>query len=174
MQEKLLKLVGSFISSVIEGITQEVTERIDTIDNESVRQIATDIVVDYDYTDIVTDHATDVVDNYDFSSIVEDGIDDYDFRDTVSEHVENILETTDFSTYVESALDDYDFDYKVKCALEELDVSADCDSFDYRLKALEESQARILYVLSNASQALQNLSFNRDEYEKKLNSSDQS
>ncbi|QDP58015.1 MAG: hypothetical protein Unbinned4294contig1001_4 [Prokaryotic dsDNA virus sp.] len=147
MQEKLLKLVGSFISSVIEGITQEVTERIDTIDNESVREIATDIVVDYDYSDIVTDHATDVVDNYDFSSIVEDGIGDYDFSDIIGENVEGILQTTDFSTYVESALDDYDFDYKVKCALEELDVSADCDSFDSRLKALEERQVKIMDAL---------------------------
>lgn len=130
MQEKLLKLVGSFISSVIEGITQEVTERIDTIDNESVREIATDIV-----------------DNYDFSSIVEEGIDDYDFGDIIDHNVSCILENTDFSTYVESALDDYDFDYKVKCALEELDVSADCDSFDERLKALEERQVKIMDAL---------------------------
>lgn len=167
MQEKLLKLVGSFISSVIEGITQEVTERIDTIDNESVRQIATDIVVDYDYTNIVTDHATDVVDNYDFSSIVEDGIDDYDFSDTVSEHVENILDTTDFTIYVQNVIDETDFDTrvndvledigdintKVKHALEELDVKADCESFDARLKALEHNQREILMVLRNASSA---------------------
>ena len=151
MQEKLLKLVGSFISSVIEGITQEVTERIDTIDNESVREIATDIVVDYDYTDIMTDHVTDVIDNYDFSSIVEDGIDDYDFSDriddAVADRVDHVLSVTDFSTYVESALDDYDFDYKVKCALEELDVSADCEQFSARLKALEERQVKIMDAL---------------------------
>lgn len=175
MQEKLLKLVGSFISSVIEGITQEVTERIDTIDNESVRQIATDIVVDYDYTNIVSDHATDVVDNYDFSSIVEEGIDAYDFEDTITDvvdsydfpqvieeaideidfdsKVDSVLSVTDFSTYVESAVDEIDFDTKVRHALEELDVKADCEQFDARLKALEHNQREILHVLRNASSA---------------------
>jgi hypothetical protein len=150
MQEKLLKLIGTFISSVIEGITQEVTERIDTIDNESVRQIATDIVVDYDYTNIVSDHATDVVDNYDFSSIVEEGIDDYDFSDTIDERVDyrvdRVLDQTDFSSYI-------DFNTNVKRALEELDVKADCESFDARLKALERNQLDILNVLRNASDA---------------------
>ena len=112
---------------------------------------------DIDLTNVVTDHATDVIDNYDFSSIVEDGIDDYDFSDIIGENVEGILQTTDFSTYVESALDDYDFDYKVKCALEELDVSADCDSFDSRLKALEERQVKIMDALITIGKSVNSL-----------------
>lgn len=179
MQEKLLKLVGSFISSVIEGITQEVTERIDTIDNVSVQQIATDTIVDYDYTDIVTDTATDVVDNYDFSSVVEEGIDAHDFEDTITDvvdsydfpsvieeaidnidfdsKVDSVLSVTDFSTYVESAIDDYDFDTKVTDALLTLDVKADCDQFADRLSALEARQDLIITALTNATYALREL-----------------
>ena len=144
MHNNLKNLVNTFISSVIEGIAQDVTERIDTVDNESVQQIATDTIVDYDYTDIVTDTATDVVDNYDFSSIVEDGIDDYDFSDIIDERVDyrvdHVLSVTDFSTYVEDAL-------------QGLDVKADCEQFDARLKALEHNQREILHVLRNASSA---------------------
>jgi galactitol-specific phosphotransferase system IIB component len=150
MHNNLKNLVSTFISNVIEGIAQDVTERIDTIDNVSVQQIATDTIVDYDYTDIVTDTATDVVDNYDFSSIVEDGIDDYDFSDTIDERVDYrvdlALDGTDFSSYI-------DFNTNVKHALEELDVKADCEQFDARLKALEHNQRDILLVLRNASSA---------------------
>ena len=167
MHNNLKNLVNTFISSVIEGIAQDVTERIDTVDNESVQQIAVDTIVDYDYTDIVTDHATDVVDNYDFSSVVEEAveeaIDDIDF----DYKVENVLSTTDFTTYVQDVIDETDFDTrvndvledlgdidtKVKHALEELDVKADCEQFDARLKALEHNQREILHVLRNASNA---------------------
>lgn len=161
MHNNITKLVNTFISTVLEGICQDVTERIDTIDNESVRQIATDIVVDYDYTNIVSDHATDVVDNYDFSSIVEDGIDDYDFSDIIDERVDyrvdHVLSTTDFSTYVESAIDDYDFDTKVTDALLTLDVKADCDKFADRLSVLEARQDLIITALTNATDALRGL-----------------
>ena len=150
MHNNLKNLVNTFISSVIEGIAQDVTERIDTIDNVSVQQIATDTIVDYDYTDIVTDTATDVVDNYDFTTIVEDGIDNYDFSDTIDERVDYrvdlALDGIDFSSYI-------DFNANVKRALEELDVAADCEQFDARLKALEHNQREILHILRNASDA---------------------
>jgi len=161
MQNNITKLVSTFISNVIEGIAQDVTERIDTIDNESVRQIATDIVVDYDYTDIVSDHATDVVATYDFSSIVEDGIDGYDFSDTIDERVDyrvdHVLSTTDFTTYVQDVIDETDFDTKVRHALEELDVKADCDKFADRLSVLEARQDLIITALTNATYALREL-----------------
>lgn len=148
MHNNLKNLVNTFISSVIEGIAQDVTERIDTVDNESVQQIATDTIVDYDYTDIVTDHATDVVDNYDFSSIVEEYIDDHDFSDTIDERVDyrvdHVLSVTDFSTYVEDAL-------------RGLDVKADCDAFADRLSVLEERQRLIITALTNATDALRGL-----------------
>ena len=148
MHNNLKNLVNTFISSVIEGIAQDVTERIDTIDNVSVQQIATDTIVDYDYTDIVTDTATDVVDNYDFSTIVEEGIDDHDFSDTIDERVDyrvdHVLSVTDLSTYVEDAL-------------RGLDVKADCDAFADRLSVLEERQRLIITALTNAPDALRGL-----------------
>lgn len=148
MHNNLKNLVNTFLSTVIEGIAQDVTERIDTVDTESVHQIATDTIVDYDYTDIVTDTATDVVDNYDFSSIVEEGIDDHDFTDTIDERVDyrvdHVLSVTDFSTYVEDAL-------------RGLDVKADCDAFADRLSVLEERQRLIITALTNATDALRGL-----------------
>ena len=193
MHNNLKNLVNTFISSVIEGIAQDVTERIDTVDNESVRQIATDIVVDYDYTNIVSDHATDVVDNYDFNSVVEEGIDAYDFEDTITDVVDSydfpsvieeaidnidfdskvnsVLSVTDFTTYVQDVIDETDFDTrvndvledigdidtKVRHALEELDVKADCDKFADRLSVLESRQDLIITALTNATDALRGL-----------------
>tara|TARA_R110002153_G_C13057018_1_gene471680 strand:+ start:108 stop:581 length:474 start_codon:yes stop_codon:yes gene_type:complete len=148
MHNNITKLVNTFISTVIEGIVQDVTERIDTVDNDSVQSIATDVIVDYDYTEIVTDHATDVVDNYDFSTIVEEAVDDYDFSDTIDERVDyrvdHVLSVTDFSTYVEDAL-------------RGLDVKADCDAFADRLSVLEERQRLIITALTNATDALRGL-----------------
>ena len=153
MHNNLKNLVNTFLSTVIEGIAQDVTERIDTVDNDSVQSIATDTIVDYDYTDIVTDHATDVLDNYDFSTVVEEAVDDIDF----DYKVENVLSTTDFSTYIESAVDEIDFDTKVRYALQELDVKADCDAFADRLSALEARQDLIITALTNATDALRGL-----------------
>lgn len=159
MQEKLIKLVGSFISSVIEGITQEVTERIDTIDNESVQHIATDTIVDYDYSAIIEDGIddydfgdtiTDVVDSYDFPSVIEEAIDNIDF----DSKVDSVLSVTDFTTYVQDVIDETDFDTRVNDALEDL---GDIDTFADRLSVLEARQDLIITALTNATDALRGL-----------------
>ena len=148
MSEKITKLVNTFISTVLEGICQDVTERIDTIDNHSVRQIAEEVSHSEDQ---IRQMATDEIDNYDFGDIIDSNVEsvvhDYDFSD----EIEDALSDIDFTTYVEDVIDTLDLTSKIEEA-----VSSSCSPLatQSELKAIEDRQAEIVDALQAIAKAI--------------------